>query len=302
MVLAEIVNDAAKKVKENNVFNADLRDEFKHYEYGQLTETEEFSAFKILFDGYVKNGDREKFYGKYYAQIPLKSTSFFRGLSRNAATLLAIKVADSMLAHCKRVKSSPDNSVLPSKTVLSEKEKAGLQYLGGYVLHNLHRKCARKFSTDSQQAMAVLKAGKLEHGSGSQKLVSSLDRGGLWPITESAQNIFSRTEHYFRQSTLKGAHSLQPVDIAGIAQNSVSDSDVVSNYQTMVSDAELVPTKNVSKDVLHSIVNLYIRVRSFSLAKDIIQDFKIKAKQSKGKALRKEIQRSCDEQTQERHN
>ena len=37
MVLAEIVNDAAKKVKENNVFNADLRDEFKHYEYGQLT-------------------------------------------------------------------------------------------------------------------------------------------------------------------------------------------------------------------------------------------------------------------------
>jgi len=71
----------------------------------------------------------------------------------------------------------------------------------------------------------------------------------------------------------------------------------------MVSDAELVPTKNVSKDVLHSIVNLYLRVRSFSLAKDIIQDFKIKAKQSKGKALRKEIQRGCElKQAQERHN
>jgi len=70
----------------------------------------------------------------------------------------------------------------------------------------------------------------------------------------------------------------------------------------MVSDAELVPAKNVSKDFLHSIVNMYIRVRSFSLAKDIIQDFKIKAKQSKGRALHKEIQRSSDEQTQERHN
>ena len=251
VVLAEIVNDTVKKVKENKVFNADLREELKHYEYGQLTETEEFFAFKILFDGYLKNGDREKFYGKYYAQVPLKSTSFFRGLSRNTATLLAIKVADSMLAHCKRMKSSPDNSVLPSKTVLSEKEKAGLQYLGGYVLHNLHKKCARKFSNESQQAMAILKAlkaGKLEYGSDSQKLVSSLDCGGLWPITESAQNIFFRTEHYFRQSTLKGAHSLQRVDIGGIAQKSVSDSDVVSNYQTMVSDAELVPTKNVSKD------------------------------------------------------
>ena len=79
VVVAEIVNDAVKKVEENKVFNADLWDELKHYEYGQLTETEEFSTFKILFDGYLKNGDREKLYGKYYDQVPLKSTSFFRG-------------------------------------------------------------------------------------------------------------------------------------------------------------------------------------------------------------------------------
>ena len=87
-----------------------------------------------------------------------------------------------------------------------------------------------------------------------------------------------------------------------IAQKSLSDSDVVSNYQTMVCDAEVVGSKNVWKYVLYSIVNLYMRVRSFSLAKDIIQDFKIKSKQGKGKALRKEIQRSCQEQTQERNN
>ena len=296
------MNDAVQKVIENKVFNADLRDEFSKYEYIQLIETEGYSVFKELYGGYLKNGDTEKFYEKYYAQVPLKSTSFFRGLFRNAATLLAIKVADSMLSHCKHMKSSPVNSILSSKTALSEKETAGLQYLGGYVLQNLHKKCARKSSSESQQAMSILKAGKLENGCDSQKLVSSLSRGGLWSITEPAQKVFSRTEHYFRQSTLKVAGTFQRVDIAGIAQKSVSDSDVVSNYQTMVSNAELVPTKNVSKDVLHSIVNLYIRVRSFSLTKDIIQDFKIKTKQAKGKALRKEIQRSCHEHTQERQN
>jgi len=151
-------------------------EEFSKYEYIQLTETEGFSVFKELYGGYLKNGDTEKFYEKYYAQVPLKSTSFFRGLSQNAATSLAIKVAHSMLSHCNRMKSSPVNSILSSKT------------------------------------------------------------------------------------------------------------------------------KNVSKDVLHSFVNLYIRVRSFSLTKDIIQDFKIKTKQAKGKALRKEIQRSCHEHTQERQN
>ena len=291
-----------KKLKKKNLFSVDLRKEFKHYEYKQPNETEGFCVFKTLYDGYLKNGDTEKFYGKYYSQVPLKSTTFFRGLSRNAATLLAIKVADNMVAHGKHAKSSPDNSVLPSKTVLSDKETAGLQYLGGYVLHNLHKKCAKMSSSESQQAMAILKAGKLEEGCDSQKLVSTLSCGGLWSITEPAQKIFTRSEHYFTQSTLKSASSMQIVDITGIAQKSLTDNDVVANYQTMVSNAELVPTKNVSKDVLYSIVNLYIRVRSFSLAKDIIQDFKIKAKQAKSKALRKEIQRSCDQQTQERQN
>ena len=173
-------------------------------------------SLPLLYERYLKNGDTEKFYAKYYAEVPLKYTSFFEELSRNAATLLATKMADSMLAHCKRVKSSPDNSVLLPKTILSEKEKASLQYLGGYVLHNLHKKCVRKPSIESQQAMAILKAGKLEDGSEKQKLVSSLNRGGLWPMIEPAQNVFSRTEHYFRQSTFKSA-SLQRVDITGIA-------------------------------------------------------------------------------------
>ena len=95
---------------------------------------------------------------------------------------------------------------------------------------------------------------------------------------------------------MKVAGSFQREDIAGIAQKSISYSGVVSNFQTMVSDAELVPTKNVI------IVNLYIRVCSFSLAKHIIQDFKSKAKLSKGMDLRKEIQSGFKEQTQGRHN
>lgn len=53
----------------------------------------------------------------------------------------------------------------------------------------------------------------------------------------------------------------------------------------MVSDAEPIPNVEVSKNVFHAIVNLYVRVRSFSCTKDIIQRYKINAKQSKGKAL-----------------
>ena len=68
------------------------------------------------------------------------------------------------------------------------------------------------------------------------------------------------------------------MDIAGITLDSVTDSEVLSSFQCMVSDAELIPEADVSKNVLHAIVSLYIRVRSFSYAKDIIQLCKVNAK------------------------
>ena len=294
-ILAEIVNNALKNIREREVFAADLRNELKHYVYEQPGgETQEFTVIKKLFEDYFKNGNAEKFYGKYYAQVPLKSAMFFKGLSHNAATLLATKVADFILSYCKGIKSS-DKNPPPVQAVLSEKEQAVLQYVGGYVLHNLHKKYARKNTTENQQAMAILKAGKLEHGYENQKLVLSLNRGGLWNITKYAQSIFLKTECHFRQLT--SVKSLQKVDIAGIMHNTTTDNAMLSSYQCMVSDAELIPSVEVSKNVFHAIVSLYIRVRSFSCAKDIIQRYKINAKQSKGKALQKEIMRSHEQET-----
>ena len=73
---------------------------------------------------------------------------------------------------------------------------------------------------------------------------------------------------------------------------------MISYYQNMVSDAETVPASHTSKDMLHSIISMYVKVRSFSLAKDIVSAHKIKVKQSKAKALRKEIKRSSGEARQ----
>lgn len=113
-----------------------------------------------MYEGNLKNGDLEKFYGRYYGTVPVDSTKFLRGLSRSAATLLATKVADCLVAYCKRRKNCCQRTK-PIKTVLSEREKAGLPYLGGYVLHNLYIKHTRTNSVESQQAMALLKAVKL---------------------------------------------------------------------------------------------------------------------------------------------
>ena len=76
----------------------------------------------------------------------------------------------------------------------------------------------------------------------------------------------------------------------------VSGSIVVSQYNIMLLEAEVEPVDHISKSVLYSIIDLFVRVRSFSLAKDIILCHKIHVKKSKAKSLRKEISRSCNEQ------
>ena len=76
---------------------------------------------------------------------------------------------------------------------------------------------------------------------------------------------------------------------------------MVSSYNAIVSESGLHIDISVSKDISHCIIHLYVRVRSFSLAEDIIQKYKIQQKQVKPKALRKEIQRASEENTEERH-
>ena len=54
---------------------------------------------KALFEGFAKNGNTERFCGTNHAQVPLKLTTFFTGLSHNVAALLAAKLADGILSY-----------------------------------------------------------------------------------------------------------------------------------------------------------------------------------------------------------
>ena len=118
--------------------------------------------------------------------------------------------------------------------------------------------------------------------------MSPLNHGGLCIITKPAQQIFLKAECYFREFTSEA--DLQRLDISGITRNATSDSDICN---LMISDVELELDSHVCKDVLHGIVSVYINVCSFSFVKGIIQQYKTAGKQTKTRALRKGISRSC---------
>ena len=217
---------AVRNINAAGVFAENLRKELSSYVYQPLSEgSDEYSFLKTLYDDFTNSGNLDKYY-----YLPLRSTTFFSGLSRNAATLLSNKIANSLIAFNKMERESTNTT-----TILNERDIAGLPYLGGYVLHKLYRKHAKANTKESQQAMAILKAGKLEestHGATTQKLITSLNRGGLWSITMPAQRIFVKLETHFRLLTPN--INLQGINLSGITRKAITDSDILSNFDLMV--------------------------------------------------------------------
>ena len=79
----------------------------------------------------------------------------------------------------------------------------------------------------------------------------------------------------------------------------MQDVHVVSNFQSIIDSSELKIDKNISKDLLHAIVDLLVRIRAYSYAKDIVQKYRAKQKTSRAKSLRKELRRSSDKTASE---
>ena len=87
-----------------------------------------------------------------------------------------------MIANSKKKSSASTESIHE----LADNQKAGLQYVSGHVLQNLQKKYCKVNSIESQQAMAILEAGKLDSlklNTQKQELISSLSRGGLWTVS-----------------------------------------------------------------------------------------------------------------------
>ena len=171
--------------------------------------------------------------------------------------------------------------MLKLKSLYKKKGIAGLHYLGCYVLqklHNKHRTSKNWKTSESQQAISALKACKEESKNAleSKKLVTSLSHCRLWSPTRKAPTTLLKAEHHFR-NTCKPGQCQRSITIHDAIEKSCKDPNVVSSFNAIVSEASLKIENPFSRDMLHSIINLYVRVLFF-LCEGIIHKHKIKQK------------------------
>ena len=120
-----------------------------------------------------------------------------------------------------------------------------------------------------------------------QVFIKSINRGGLTAAKRELVNVFMIAEQTFREETQ--THKSK-INCEKIVDNVITNSKALSFFNCLFT--ELIDDEEKNK-LLKRMVKLFVKVRSFSLAKDIVTKFKRDKNNSfKEKALRKKLKLS----------
>ena len=122
--------------------------------------------------------------------------------------------------------------------------------------------------------------------------ISSLSRGGLWSPHSWLVSVIEASEIVFRKHTNKDRTICLPVD--KMVNEVLASSHVKSLWCNIVANCDIEISKECQSLCLENIVKLYLTVRSFSFAKDIVNKYKLIEGAQRKKALRKELKKASE--------
>ena len=246
------------------------------------------------------SGKTENFLTKFYKVVRMnsKEPSPFK-MSKNSNLLFGYDLANFVKVHLESSTSDKaEKSVKSINQTLSAKENDIICYLSGYVFGTLYRRIRLSSNCSTniyhKHCLSILLAGKIEDTDTTEehhKLVNIRDRGGLWKARTDVCKLFTVVELHIREVT--GNLSSRVVDSKKIVQNLSNDAHILLYYKKIMVHADIEKlNEEVSLNLLEDLIMLYVRVRVFSIVKEIKTAHNIEKSKSKLKSLRKELKKS----------
>ena len=217
-----------------------------------------FNNTSKICETFNEKRDAEFFFSSFFADITAKAHHLFANYPQVLSSMLMMQLGDIVFSYL----SKPEVVEKPP-TPISDKEIGALNYLSGYVVFKLLKKIrnSSKFNSfENQQFLNILEC-TLDKKGGNE-LIDSLSRGGLKTVTSDTLRIFYLAEEEFRKIT--EISNLRKINAEEIAHH-----DIVSIFKTVTDDVTDV-TDETRENVLNKILHLYLRVRSYSLTRDVL--------------------------------
>ncbi|XP_028392704.1 uncharacterized protein LOC114517561 [Dendronephthya gigantea] len=259
----------------------------------KLSPTDLFVSFvNQLLLKFKRKRNQDKFLTEFYGNSYANWKKFFHPYGEQKIVfLMLIHLPQRLIGFLE--KGQDDQGISKEEMSLLPHEYGPLSYLTGYVIRSFYQKsknCSRSNSARNKEIQALMSSMRQE--TERNEYISSLSRGGLWAPHEWIVRIAEVAELAFRKSTNKDKVTFLPVDI--IVNEVLTSPLVKSLWNNIIQNCSVQISKECQCLCLENVVKLYVTVRSFSLAKDIVNKYKLSQRTQKTKALRKDLKKASE--------
>ena len=126
---------------------------------------------------------------------------------------------------------------------------------------------------------------------GHQRLVNVRNKGGLWYVRGEVVSMFGIVEKFFKTFYCSSGF-VRKFNTPDMVSKLIANPELLANYSIVCNDSEHQVSEEFSLNFLKHLITLDLRVRSFSYAKDNVQQHKILLRSMKKRSLRTEIKKN----------
>lgn len=250
-----------------------------------------YNHIQPIYERFCYKRNQDRFLMEFYELIP-KSCGILKCQNQQLCSLIMISIPDYLVSLFKGCVTEQEHASTSSaidtgvSLELSEYERGPLSYIAGYVLSKLSKESAKKKNDELQTIVQSMICPDTEN-----TYIEARSRGGLVTPSKDLVQLLEVVENIFREFVQKQTGVVKSIPCEKLCNNALDLPLLKSLWENIMQDCSKETSKQTKKLCLENIVKLYLRVRSFSYAKDYISNFKIQKKAVRSKSLRKELKR-----------
>ena len=237
-------------------------------------------ALQPLYEKFCRKKNMDKLLESFYGLIPRSCE---------------LQIPDHLASYYEinRTESTTEgiSTTTSSEKRINPEERGPLSYLAGYIVSKLHKTCARTKDKNNGKLLSLLQNMKSAEEL-TNSFISARTRGGLVTPCDDLVGILEIAEVLFREKLNESEELLRKIPVENICISTINSPQVRSLWENIVMSADVNQSSSTQKLLLENVIKLYLKVRSFSYAKDYTTKHKIKGKQLEQKALRKDMKQS----------
>lgn len=295
--VASIVESIKSQIVREKLYGSKMNDSVKAASSSQAL----FDALFPLYAKFCRKKNQDQLVESFFALMP-QSTRLLNCEDYKTANLIMIHIPDHLVSFYNINRGRTDRvetaqtyqASQPNIQSLDQAERGPLSYVAGYVVSKLFQTSKRKDGEHKEELNSLLQSMK---SSDMSSFIASRTRGGLVNPSGNLVGILEEAEKTFRQQVCESKLILRNIPVETICNSTLESPKVKSLWENIVLSAGVNTGSRTQKLCLENLIKLYLKVRSFSYARDYLNKHKIKEKKTRQKALRKDLKRSADPAT-----